>query len=182
MSIIPDTKDWTWVLSRRCPECGLNTSVFPREAVAGMITANAAEWQDRLTGAADLRSRPEPGKWSALEYGCHVRDVFRLYDYRLGLMLAEDDPLFPNWDQDDTAIAERYAEQDPATVAAELTVAAGALASRFASLTGDQWDRKGRRSDGASFTVETFARYFIHDPVHHLYDVTGVAVRPDLAT
>jgi len=25
----------------------------------------------------------------------------------------------------------------------------------------------------ASFTVETFARYFIHDPVHHLYDVTG---------
>jgi hypothetical protein len=22
-------------------------------------------------------------------------------------------------------------------------------------------------------TVETFARYFIHDPVHHLYDVTG---------
>ena len=24
-----------------------------------------------------------------------------------------------------------------------------------------------------AFTVETFARYFIHDPVHHLYDVTG---------
>jgi len=21
--------------------------------------------------------------------------------------------------------------------------------------------------------VETFARYFIHDPVYHLYDVTG---------
>ena len=32
--------------------------------------------------------------------------------------------------------------------------------------------RTGRRSDGAHFTVETFARYFIHDPVHHLYDVT----------
>jgi hypothetical protein len=24
--------------------------------------------------------------------------------------------------------------------------------------------------------VETFARYFIHDPVHHLYDVTGLRV------
>jgi hypothetical protein len=23
-------------------------------------------------------------------------------------------------------------------------------------------------------TVESFARYFIHDPVHHCYDVTGV--------
>ena len=27
--------------------------------------------------------------------------------------------------------------------------------------------------DGAAFTVETFARYLTHDPVHHLYDVTG---------
>jgi len=26
---------------------------------------------------------------------------------------------------------------------------------------------------GASFTVETFARYLVHDLVHHLYDVTG---------
>ena len=22
MSITPDTKDWTWVLERPCPECG----------------------------------------------------------------------------------------------------------------------------------------------------------------
>ena len=182
MAIIPDTKDWTWVLSRPCPECGLNTSLHPREAVAGMLTENAAGWRDQLTGPAGARTRPEPGKWSALEYGCHVRDACRIYDYRLGLMLSQDDPLFPNWDQDATAIADRYDEQDPATVAAELTAAADVLASSFAAVAGDQWDRRGRRSDGARFTVETFARYFIHDPVHHLYDVTGVPVRPDLAT
>ncbi|MBV8693173.1 MAG: DinB family protein, partial [Actinobacteria bacterium] len=23
----------------------------------------------------------------------------------------------------------------------------------------------------ASFTIDTFARYFIHDPIHHLHDV-----------
>jgi hypothetical protein len=34
-------------------------------------------------------------------------------------------------------------------------------------------DLTGARSDGAQFTVESFARYFIHDPIHHLYDVTG---------
>jgi 3-methyladenine DNA glycosylase AlkD len=33
--------------------------------------------------------------------------------------------------------------------------------------------RLRNRSDGASFAVETIGRYFIHDPVHHLYDVTG---------
>jgi DinB superfamily len=138
-----------------------------------MILANATAWR-RALAAPDVAERPRPDKWSALEYACHVRDVFRLYDYRLGLMLTEDDPLYPNWDQDETAVRERYGEQDPATVTWQLSEAAQALAARFTAVSGDQWLRKGRRSDGASFTVETFGRYFIHDPVHHLYDVTGV--------
>ncbi len=162
MTIIPDTKDWTWVLTRPCPECGFDTQGFPVEAVPGMIE-----------GPGDPRARPEPGKWAPVEYACHVRDVFRLYDRRLELMLGQDDPLFPNWDQDETAVADRYAEQDPAEVAAELRQAAFALAGRLETVTGDQWQRTGNRSDGARFTVETFARYLIHDPVHHLYDVTG---------
>jgi hypothetical protein len=175
MTIAPDGKDWTWVLRRPCPECGLDTSSFAREEIPAMIRANATAWQQPLTAPGAAR-RPRPDKWSALEYGCHVRDVHRLYGFRLGLMLTEADPLYPNWDQDDTAIADRYDTQDPATVAAELTAAAEAVAARFARLAGDQWTRPGRRSDGASFTVETFGRYFIHDPVHHLYDVTGVGV------
>jgi hypothetical protein len=172
VTIVPDEKDWTWVLRRPCPECGLDTSSFAREDVPAMIRANAAAWQAPL-GAPDATRRSQPDKWSALEYGCHVRDVYKLYDYRLSLMLTEDNPLYPNWNQDETAIADRYDTQDPATIAGELTAAAEAIAASFAAVTGDEWTRKGRRSDGAEFTVETFARYFIHDPVHHLWDVTG---------
>jgi hypothetical protein len=137
-----------------------------------MLLANAAAWREPLAAPDSVR-RPRPDKWSALEYGCHVRDVLRLYDYRLSLMLTEDDPLYPNWDQDDTALADRYDTQDPGTVGGELAAAAEQVAGRFAGLAGDQWERPGRRSDGAVFTVETFGRYFVHDPVHHLYDVTG---------
>jgi hypothetical protein len=173
VTIVPDTKDWTWVLRRPCPECGMDTSAFPVTEIPAMIRANAGAWGEVLA-APGVSERPRPGKWSPLEYACHVRDVFRLYDYRLELMLTRDDPLFPNWDQDETAVAERYGEQDPATVAAQLAEAATALADRFASVHGAQWQRQGRRSDGAAFTVETFGRYFVHDPVHHLYDATGV--------
>ena len=28
MTIIPDTKDWTWVLQRPCPECGFTVETF----------------------------------------------------------------------------------------------------------------------------------------------------------
>jgi hypothetical protein len=99
--------------------------------------------------------------------------VLRLYDERLGLMLTLDEPHYPNWDQNETAVADRYAEQDPTAVAAQLETAADAIAASFEGVSGDQWRRTGVRSDGARFTVEEFARYFIHDPIHHLYDVTG---------
>ena len=172
MTIIPDTKDWTWVLTRPCAECGLEVRSLRTADLPAMIRANAAAWRAPLA-APDAGRRPRPDKWSPLEYGCHVRDVFRLFDYRLSLMLTEDDPLFPNWDQDETAVSDRYREQDPGVVSGELLSAADTLATRFAGVTGAQWSRPGRRSDGASFTVETFGRYLIHDPVHHLYDVTG---------
>lgn len=170
MPITPDDKDWTWVLERPCPECGFDASTFPAAEVAAAVRANAAAWRALLAHPAAAQ-RPSEDRWSALEYGCHVRDVFRRYDQRLALMLTEDDPAFPNWDQDASAVEDRYAEQDPATVADEIEAAGAALADAFDRVEGDQWQRTGTRSDGARFTVDTFARYFVHDPIHHVWDV-----------
>ena len=100
-----------------------------------------------------------------------MRDVFRLFDQRLALMLGEDGPRFANWDQDVTAVEDRYDLQDPAVVADELAAAATAIASRFEQVRTISGQRTGVRSDGAEFTVDSFARYFIHDPLHHLDDV-----------
>ncbi len=176
MPIVPDTKNWTWVLERRCDECGFDAATFPRADVGRMIRDNARAWQRVLT-RPDLRDRPSDNVWSPLEYACHVRDVFRIYDARLGLMLTDDDPRYPNWDQDAAAIEERYGGQDPATVGNELDAAAHELAGHFDRVAGEQWERRGTRSDGAHFTVESFARYTIHDPIHdpihHLHDVGG---------
>ncbi|HOW00315.1 MAG TPA: DinB family protein [Rhodoglobus sp.] len=169
MAITPDTKNWTWVLEKPCPECGFDASTFQATDVADMIRANAASWPAVLE-RDDVRERPDDSTWSKLEYAAHVRDVFRIYLYRLGLMLAEDDPLFPNWDQDATAVEERYNEQSPEVVSAELVADAAALADAFDTVA--DWGRPGRRSDGVAFTIETFAKYFIHDPIHHLWDVT----------
>jgi hypothetical protein len=124
---------------------------------------------------ADVRERPDDHTWSPLEYAAHVRDVFRTFRTRVELVRAEDDPIFPNWDQDATAVAERYNEQDPAVVSTELTEAAEALAADFGAVPASELSRKARRSDGAEFTIETLAQYFIHDPIHHLWDVTRSA-------
>lgn len=169
--ITPDTKDWTWVLEKVCPECGFDASRTQPEEVPALVRDNAAGWRRALDDGLIRSGRPDDFTWSTLEYACHVRDVYDLYDERLQLMLNEDDPHFANWDQDATAVEDRYDEQDPPKVIADLMDAAELLATRLEGVTGDQWDRPGRRSDGASFTVSTIARYMAHDPIHHLWDV-----------
>ena len=170
MPITPETKDWTWVLDKTCEECGFDTSSFPREEVSVMLRENAGRWR-ALLAHPQAQQRPADDRWSALEYACHVRDVFRLYDERLQMMLEQDDPDYPNWDQDAAAMANDYSNEDADRVASEIESAGEALATRFDSVQGEQWNRTGNRSDGAIFTVETFARYFIHDPIHHVADV-----------
>jgi hypothetical protein len=170
MPIVPDDKNWTWVLERACPDCGFDASSFDATTTAVAIEANAALWPS-LVDHPHAADRPDDHTWSAVEYACHVRDVYRLYLYRLDLMLSDDDPQFPDWDQDATAVAEHYDRQDADSVVGELRAAAGMLAARFLTVSGAQWTRTGRRSDGAAFTVDSFARYLLHDPVHHVWDV-----------
>lgn len=168
--IVPDVKNWTWVLQKRCDECGFDASSFePRDTAAAVLDLGS-RWQAVLA-RPDVAIRLRPDMWSPLEYACHVRDVFRLFVERLNLMLTEDDPLFANWDQDKTAVEDQYARQDPTVVADQLASAAAALSAGFDAVPEDQWDRRGHRSDGSKFTVASFARYFVHDPVHHLWDV-----------
>ncbi|MGY4858964.1 DinB family protein [Cryobacterium sp. AP23] len=172
MPITPDTKDWTWVLERPCAECGFSSADLGYDEIPDLVKQNAAAWAPVLA-RPDVAVRPDDATWSALEYAAHVRDVFRIFRTRLSLMLTADDPQFANWDQDATAVAERYNEQDPGVVAEELAAAAASVAEAFAAVPPAERERTGRRSDGARFTVTTLAQYFIHDPTHHLHDVAG---------
>ena len=171
MPITPDAKDWTWVLERPCPECGFDASSTRRATLAARALESAAAWRDALNGE-DVVTRRDENAWSTLEYGCHVRDVYRVMDGRLRLLLEEDEPVFQNWDQDETALEERYDLQSPSVVADELSDAAVRYAARLADVTPDQWSRQGTRSNGSVFSVETLATYCLHDVVHHLWDVS----------
>jgi hypothetical protein len=168
--IAPDTKDWTWVLSRECADCGFDPNSVHHTEVADRIRADAADWVPRLSGRR-VTDRPQPTVWSTLEYGCHVRDVHRIFNHRVRLMLDEDDPLFPNWDQDETALADDYGSQDPAVVASELFDAATIVADTYTAVGADAWSRRGLRSNCSEFTIATIAIYHLHDIVHHAHDV-----------
>ena len=170
VAIEPDTKDWTWVITQRCPECGFDAATVAPDDFPALVRENADNWVRRLAGD-DVGNRPTDDVWSPLEYACHVRDVHRIFAGRVRQMLEEDDPRFANWDQDVAAVEGRYDEQAPTVVAVELAQAADAVAGIYASVSGDQWERAGRRSDGSVFTVASIGRYHLHDVVHHVHDI-----------
>ena len=172
MAITPDTKDWTWVVERPCPEGGFEAAGLTPADVARRVGEALPRW-DAVLLRGDVRVRPDEATWSPLEYGCHVRDVFELFTQRLGLMLAEDGARFADWDQDQTALEKDYPSADPEAVRTELAEQGAAARDAFAAVPKDAYGRRGLRSNGSEFTVVTLARYFLHDVEHHLHDVHG---------
>lgn len=168
--IAPDDKDWTWVIERRCPECGFDASTIDGEQLGDHIRAATQPWGDILA-RPDANVRETPAKWSPLEYGAHVRDVCQVFDERLTLMLTVDDAVFDNWDQDAAAVSGNYALEDPEGVAVAIREGARDLAADYDEVRADAWQRKGLRGNGSHFTVLTLGRYCLHDLVHHLHDV-----------
>jgi hypothetical protein len=86
----PDNKNWTWVLERPCPTCHYDAGTIARDMIGATLRTTVEAWRAVLSRGALVRQRP-PGPatrgpiWSALEYGCHVRDVFVLFAERLQL-------------------------------------------------------------------------------------------------
>jgi SAM-dependent methyltransferase len=173
-AIEPDLKDWTWVLERRCEECGFDASTFDRHEFPRAFRQNAQVWLALLADPA-AAERTRPDRWSTLEYACHVHEVHQVFHDRVSSMLTEESPHFANWDQDTSAVVGRYADQMPSIIGPTLVAAAYAVSDLYASVPPLSWQRRGIRSDGSEFTVETLGRYHLHDVVHHLYDVRRAA-------
>ena len=162
-----------WVLKRDCTECGYQPDALSRAELPGRIRAVGGAWLV-LLGRGPAVQRLNDGDdrtWTPLQYGAHVRDVFKIFEKRARDMLKKrKPPTFKDWDQDEEAIKSDYASQDPAKVAYDLATNAGKFADLLDRVDGNEWAKQGTRSDGAEFTVESLARYLLHDVEHHLWD------------
>jgi hypothetical protein len=167
-----DPKNWTFVLTGPCPECGYDGSTVSAEDTPARMRAEVAGYRSRLARESLVTRRPDPTTWSALEYGCHVRDACATLTERANLILTKDEPTFVTWDEDASAVDDRYNEQDPAKVVYQLAVNAGRAADTFDHVHGAKWQRAGVRSgDGQRFTLDDISRYLLHEMVHHLHDI-----------
>lgn len=166
-------RDWVaLVATGRCEECGLDATAVDRAGLGPSLVGVAEGWVDLLAGTdpARLRTHPAAGTWSPLEYGAHVRDVISVMADRIAVIAVEDHPTFGWWDHDAAVVEERYNEQDPADVASALSANAARLAGILDGLEPEAWPKAGTRGDGATMSLEGFARFTLHESSHHLRD------------
>ncbi|MER7282921.1 DinB family protein [Dactylosporangium sp. NPDC000244] len=156
-----------------CEECGFAYDGVAAAEVAGRLGEFAGRYADALDGVADVRRRPAPGVWSALEYTCHVRDVLRVQRERLDLALHADAPEFAPMGRDELAVTAAYNRQDPAAVLAALGAAADVLGTAFAALGPAELDRIGLYPwpEPVPRTLLWLGRHTVHEGEHHLMDI-----------
>lgn len=172
--IVPDQKNWTFVLDSVCPQCRYDVRTVTPTDVIGQLPDGVERYLAVLS-RPKARVRTNPARWSDQEYAAHVAQMLVIMDGRLDLMLEHDEPVFPNWDQDQAAEEGNYNALEPEEVAAQLLGAATKYAEKLRSIDEASYSRRGLRSNGSAFTVESLNQYAWHDFVHHLWDLDSSA-------
>jgi hypothetical protein len=154
----------------RCDECEFDGSQFDRPALIAELRELGPRWRTLIESAGpDLRVRPAPDVWSAIEYAAHSRDITALHAFGVEQALTEDEPHYPAIEADlvETA-AESYAGEQSAAVVGALDEQAkrlAALASESAAWT------RGLTIGSERADVRRLLEHALHDSTHHLLDV-----------
>ena len=147
----------------------------------GRLTAVAAALGERLTTAAPIARRAPPrpaagrrSTWSATSAtssSCGAAPIVRV--------LVEDRPSFPPMHRDERAALERYAEQRPATVAADVGVAARLLGGVLTGRSAAELDRPCvyNYPEPTERSLVWIGRNALHEGEHHLLDVHRAPAR-----
>ena len=164
----------------RCAECGFDPGDLHRSDMPLAVRAFARRYRAPLTRGLPgedldqvVRWSPGPGVWSALEYGGHVVDIFRVFDDRVRAALEGRDPdeVVVDWEG---KVAAASPTLDRTRVADDLGDAADGLATTLGEVDDDEWGLSGLTGAGRPVTVVDLATIAVHEGSHHLLDVGRV--------
>jgi len=125
--------------------------------------------QARATGSRD----GEDG-WNVLEIVCHLNDYEQIFIERLRMMLDQDRPAFPAYDQNALVVENQYDAQQFDLVVTSWISRRAAHVRMLEALTPEQWERRGiHPSFGEMSVLDESINATLHD-VNHLEQITRV--------
>lgn len=156
-----------------CEVCGFTWDEVRADEVVPRLGAATAAFAALLRTEPVLAGRrPQPDRWSALEYGGHVRDALLNLRDRVVLGLAEDNPTPKAMFGVLRIDAGLYATDTGQGVASELEMAGSLFTRTVAALDAEQLARPifyGWPAP-ATRTLAWVAAQALHEAEHHLAD------------
>lgn len=162
---------------------------FPK-TYAGLDTSSLldvyARGPERLRRALDglsddaLRARPVAGKWSVLEVAVHVTDSEVVGAARIRMVLGEEEPTLPGYDQDRWSREMRYRDIDPAGLERALTLFAALRASTLPLLSAASpraWSRTGVHTGRGRVTLRNLLELSADHSERHIAQIVTLRER-----
>jgi len=156
-----------------CPSCPFSFrdhDVDRAAAVIAEIPAQARALFESLDDAACRQPGPA-GAWSAVEYLCHLRDVYATFTIRLHRARTEDDPALEPMLNDLRARRFGYRDAAVGPVLDELEAYVAGLLTEIARIQPDDWQRPVHRLPHEHRTALWLVRQAAHEGVHRLRDI-----------
>ena len=151
-------------------------SVYQRQLLAALGDDDPAEAQAQTAGemrrivdaAGDsLRTRPQPGEWSALEAVGHIVDAEIVYSGRYRWILAHDEPPLIGYDQDLWVTRLRHNEADADELLRIFEVLRDANLALWRRASAEERARVGMHSERGPENFELSFRLVAgHDRIH----------------
>jgi hypothetical protein len=155
-----------------CSQCDFDESKTPPREVPVALAPLALAIGDSIRAISDdeLRRRPAPTVWSPLEYLGHLRESMAFHRWLIERALAEDNPLIPIVDPDESVAQSRYNEAEVEQLVAQFERRIQRLAGALRALDDEAADRT-LTLDGRQISVALVARSAWHECHHHLRDI-----------
>ena len=157
-----------------CPVCGFRWDDVTSPEVAPRIRAAYEGFVDILTNhQSNAVVRPSAERWSILEYGSHLRDVYLAIRDRIILASIIDEPTGTPIYRDERVDLGFYRLDDPLLVARELPLVGELLIRTFESLPPGFEQRTMVYSILMNQTVTVLwaGAQAVHESEHHLSDI-----------
>jgi hypothetical protein len=151
------------------------------EQIIDALRALPGQIEELVLGLSEdaLRWRPSPGEWSIKEVCCHLRDSSEIDGERIRLMLSEDDPLLPSYDQEALARERDYQNESMPLVLTAVRAFSGGLAYLLENLGEGEWQRRGRHQERGPISIAQYAQLLADHAREHLAQIR--ALRGQLA-
>jgi hypothetical protein len=124
-----------------------------------------------------LRSQPEPGKWSIAEIVAHLADVEIVASWRMRSIIGSDGITIQPFDQDVWAAVFEYGKRDPKQSLEIFRVLRENNLAMLKALPPEAWERHGMHLERGKETIAHLARMFAGHDTNHILQIERIVVQ-----